>query len=45
MRTDAPPMPTGVSLTQFKLLYPQDWNEYAKESATFLNEWNGMLGL
>jgi hypothetical protein len=38
-------MPTGVSLTQFKLLYPSDWDEYAKASATFLKEWNGMLGL
>ena len=45
VRTDAPPMPTGVSLTQFKLLYPEDWDEYAKQSATFLKEWNGMLGL
>jgi exopolysaccharide biosynthesis protein len=45
VRTDAPPMSTGVSLTQFKLLYPQDWDEYAKESAAFLKEWNGMLGL
>src|SRR6516164_6434521 len=45
VRTDAPPMPTGVSLTQFKLLYPSDWAEYAKESAAFLKEWNGMLGL
>jgi iron(III) transport system substrate-binding protein len=45
VRTDAPPMPTGVSITQFKLLYPQNWDEYAKESATFLKEWNGMLGL
>jgi len=45
VRTDAPPMPTGVSLTQFKLLYPSDWDEYAKQSATFLKEWNGMLGL
>ena len=45
VRTDAPPMPTGVSLTQFKLLYPSDWDEYARESAAFLKEWNGMLGL
>jgi len=45
VRTDAPPMPTGVKLTDFKLLYPEDWNEYAKEHATFLKEWNGMLGL
>ena len=45
VRTDAPPMPTGVSLTQFKLLYPTDWDEYSKQSVTFLKEWNGMLGL
>jgi iron(III) transport system substrate-binding protein len=45
VRTDAPPMPTGVSLSQFKLLYPSDWDEYSKESPAFLKEWNGMLGL
>ena len=45
VRTDALPMPTGVSLSQFKLLYPEDWDDYAKLSATFLKEWNGMLGL
>jgi iron(III) transport system substrate-binding protein len=45
VRTDAPPMPTGVKLSDFKLLYPSDWDEYAAQSATFLKEWNGMLGL
>ena len=45
VRTDAPPMPTGVKLSDFKLLYPTDWNEYAAQSPTFLKEWNGMLGL
>jgi iron(III) transport system substrate-binding protein len=45
VRTDAPPMPTGVKLSDFKLLYPNDWDEYAAQSATFLKEWNGMLGL
>ena len=45
VRTDAPPMPTGVKLSDFKLLYPSDWNDYAAQHATFLKEWNGMLGL
>ena len=45
VRTDAPPMPTGVKLSDFKLLYPSDWEEYASQSAVFLKEWNGMLGL
>ncbi|MBV9262539.1 MAG: extracellular solute-binding protein [Pseudolabrys sp.] len=45
VRTDAPPMPTGVKLSDFKLLYPADWDEYAAQQATFLKEWNGMLGL
>ncbi|MGB9211041.1 MAG: extracellular solute-binding protein, partial [Pseudolabrys sp.] len=45
VRTDAPPMPTGVKLGDFKLLYPSDWDEYASQSAMFLKEWNGMLGL
>ena len=29
VRTDAPPMPTGVRLGDFKLLYPADWDDYA----------------
>lgn len=45
VRTDAPPMPTGVKLSDFKLLYPEDWADYAAQHATFLKEWNGMLGL
>jgi iron(III) transport system substrate-binding protein len=45
VRTDAPAMPTGVKLSDFKLLYPSDWDEYASQSATFLKEWNSMLGL
>jgi iron(III) transport system substrate-binding protein len=36
VRTDAPPMPTGVKLSDFKLLYPSDWNDYAAQHATFL---------
>jgi iron(III) transport system substrate-binding protein len=45
VRTDAPPMPTGVRLGDFKLLYPSDWDEYMASRDVFAKEWNGMLGL
>ncbi len=45
VRTDAPPMPTGVKLSDFKLLYPKDWDEYAKTRDLFAKEWNAMIGL
>ena len=45
VRTDAPPMPTGVRLNEFKLLYPADWDDYASQRDVFSKEWNGMLGL
>jgi iron(III) transport system substrate-binding protein len=45
VRTDAPPMLTGVRLRDFKLLYPADWNDYAAARDAFTAEWNGMLGL
>ena len=45
VRTDAPPMPTGVKLSDFKLLYPKDWDEYAKTRDVFTKEWNAMIGL
>ena len=28
LRTDADPMPTGKRLSDFKLLFPTDWNDY-----------------
>ena len=45
VRTDAPPMPTGVKLSDFKLIYPKDWDEYAKTRDVFSKEWNSMIGL
>jgi iron(III) transport system substrate-binding protein len=45
VRTDAPPMPTGVRLADLKLLYPADWDDYAAQRDVFAKEWNGMLGL
>jgi hypothetical protein len=35
VRTDAPPMPTGVRLGDLKLLYPADWDDYAANRDVF----------
>jgi iron(III) transport system substrate-binding protein len=45
LRGDAPPMPTGQRLRDYKLLYPTDWDDYARMRDTFTREWNAMLGL
>lgn len=45
LRKDAPPMPGGMRLSDFKLLYPQDMTALAASHATFVKEWNGMMGL
>jgi iron(III) transport system substrate-binding protein len=45
VRTDAPPMPGGRRLRDYKLLYPADWNDYLSKQETFTKEWNAMLGL
>lgn len=45
IRKDAPPMASGKRLGDFKLLFPADWDEYAKKRDQFTKEWNAMLGL
>jgi iron(III) transport system substrate-binding protein len=45
LRSDAPAMPTGARLRDYKLLFPTDWDDYAKSRDTFTKEWNAMLGL
>ena len=45
LRKDAPPMPGGVKLSDYKLLYPQDMDAYLAAHSTYVKEWNGMLGL
>jgi iron(III) transport system substrate-binding protein len=45
LRKDAPPMPGGMRLAEYKLLFPQDMDAYAKAHPDFVKEWNGMLGL
>jgi len=45
LRRDARPMPGGMKLADFKLLFPQDMDAYSAAHATYVKEWNGMLGL
>ena len=42
---DPPAMPTGQKLSDYKLIYPTDWDDYAKTREVFNKEWNAMLGL
>jgi len=45
LRENAPAMPTGQKLSDYKLLYPKDWDDYGKMREVFNKEWNAMLGL
>jgi iron(III) transport system substrate-binding protein len=45
LRADAGPMPTGKRLSDFKLLFPSDWNDFAASHAAFVKEWNSIMGL
>jgi iron(III) transport system substrate-binding protein len=45
LRKDAPAMPGGQRLSDFKLLFPQDIEAFTGSHATFVKEWNGMMGL
>ncbi len=45
VRKDAPPMPGGVKLRDFKLLIPSDMAAFTAAQPAFLKEWNAMLGL
>ncbi len=45
VRSDAPAMPGGLRLRDFKLLIPSDMPDFLGSRKTFNNDWNGMLGL
>src|SRR5258706_5082695 len=45
LRPDAGPMPTGKKLSDFKLLFPTDWNDYVASHPVFVKEWNSIMGL
>jgi iron(III) transport system substrate-binding protein len=45
VRKDAPAMPGGLRLRDFKLLIPTDMNDFLASRKTFNTDWNSMLGL
>ena len=45
LRADTGPMPTGKRLSDFKLLFPSDWNDFAASHPVFVKEWNSIMGL
>jgi iron(III) transport system substrate-binding protein len=45
VRKDAPPMPGGLRLSDFKLLVPTDMGPFLASRSTFNSQWNQMLGL
>jgi len=45
VRKDAPPMPGGLRLRDFKLLIPSDMPDFLASRKAFNTDWNAMLGL
>ena len=45
VRKDAPPMPGGTKLSDFKLLMPTDMDALGATREAFNSEWNKMLGM
>jgi iron(III) transport system substrate-binding protein len=45
VRKDAPPMPGGTKLSDFKLLMPTDMDALSASREAFNSEWNKMLGM
>jgi hypothetical protein len=45
VRNDPPAMPTGQKLSEYKLIFPTDWDDYGKQREVFNKEWNAMFGL
>jgi iron(III) transport system substrate-binding protein len=45
VRDNPPPMPTGQKLSEYKLIFPTDWDDYGKQREVFNKEWNAMFGL
>ena len=45
MRKDAAPMPGGMKLADYKLLFPKSMDEYEKANPANVKERNGMLGI
>jgi iron(III) transport system substrate-binding protein len=44
-RADVPPPPGGEPITNFKLLFPEDWDAFQATHAAYVKEWNKLTGL
>jgi iron(III) transport system substrate-binding protein len=44
-RTDVPPPPGGVPITEFNLIVPDDWDDFLKTNTQFVKEWDKILGM
>lgn len=44
VRSDAPSLPSGKRLEDFKLLLPADWDDYGRSRERFQKEWQAMVG-
>ena len=45
LRKDAAPMPGGMKLADYKLIFPKSMDEYEKAHPAYVKEWNAMIGL
>ncbi len=45
LRTDVAPPPGGISPSEMKLLFPQDWEAFLKTHGQFVKEWNKITGM
>ena len=45
VRTDVAAPAGAVPISSFKLLVPDDWEAFLKTHATFVKEWNAMVGM
>ena len=45
MSNDAPAMPTGQKLSDYKLIFPTDWDDYRHSATRSTKSGTAMLGL
>jgi iron(III) transport system substrate-binding protein len=43
-RADVPPPPGALPITQMKLLFPKDYDDFEKQRPTFAKEWDKIVG-
>jgi iron(III) transport system substrate-binding protein len=45
IRTDAPPPPGGLPISQLRLLLPEDWHAFLSSRPEFVREWDRLTGM